>query len=332
VIINRTPFRISFFGGGTDYPVYYKENGGSVLSTSINKYCYINCRYLPPFFKYKYRIVYSKLEQTKTISEIDHPSVRETLAYLNMDRGVDIHLHSDLPARAGLGTSSSFTVGLLNSLNALRGKLVSKRQLALDAIHIEQNLIKENVGSQDQVSAAFGGLNRIDFGGDQEFIVQPIPLRSEKYNLLQDHLLLFFTGFSRTASKIAAEQIKKTPMRKTELKEMNEMVDEAVNILNDSDTDLTDFGKLLHKNWMIKRKLTDKISNSTIDDIYQRGINSGALGGKILGAGGGGFILFFVEPELQSRVKRELKDLLYVPFRFDNVGSQIIYYTGENTL
>jgi len=329
VIINRTPFRISFFGGGTDYPVWYKKHGGAVLSTSINKYCYINCRYLPPFFKYKYRIAYSDLEQTKIISEIRHPSARETLAYLNMDKGVDIHLHSDLPAKAGLGTSSSFTVGLLSVLNALKGKMVSKRQLAMDAIHIEQNLIKENVGSQDQVCAAFGGLNKIEFNEEHDFIVYHMTIKKEKYNMLQDNLLLFFTGFSRIASQIAEEQIKKTPKKEKELTKMHEMVNQAVEILGSSDTDLTDFGKLLHETWMIKRTLTDKISNATLDKIYNRGIKAGAHGGKILGAGGGGFILFYVEPEKQASVKKELKDLLYVPFRFDNLGSQIVYYMEE---
>jgi D-glycero-alpha-D-manno-heptose-7-phosphate kinase len=329
VIINRTPFRISFFGGGTDYPVWYKKHGGAVLSTSINKYCYINCRYLPPFFKYKYRLVYSQLEHTKTISEIEHPSARETLAYLNIDRGVDIHLHSDLPAKAGLGTSSSFTVGLLSALNALKGRMASKRQLAMDAIHIEQHLIQENVGSQDQVCAAFGGLNKIEFNGEREFIVHPITIKKEKYNLLQDNLLLFFTGFSRIASKIAEEQIKTTSTKEKELTTMHEMVDQAVDILNSSDTDLSAFGKLLHETWMIKRTLTDKISNPTLDKIYHRGIQAGALGGKILGAGGGGFMLLYVEPEKQARVKKELKELLYVPFRFDNLGSQIVYYMDE---
>lgn len=329
MIINRTPFRISFFGGGTDYPIWYKKNCGAVLSTSINKYCYINCRYLPPFFKYKYRIIYSELEQTKTISEIKHPSARETLAYLNMDRGLDVHLHSDLPAKAGLGTSSSFTVGLISALNALKGKMISKRQLALDAIHIEQDLIKENVGSQDQVAAAFGGLNKIEFNGEKEFLVKPLTINKEKLNLFQDNLLLFFTGFSRIASKIAKEQIKKTPKKKKELTKIYEMVDQAVDILSSSDTDLTEFGKLLHETWMIKKKLTNMISNPALDKIYNRGLKAGALGGKILGAGGGGFMLFFVEPEKQRRVKKELNDLLYVPFNFDKLGSQIVYYMEE---
>ena len=330
MIISRTPFRISFFGGGTDYPVHYKKHGGAVLATSINKYCYITCRYLPPFFKHKHHIVYSKIELTKNISEIQHPAVRETLRHMNIEKGVEIHHDGDLPARAGLGTSSSFTVGAINALYALKGKIVTKRQLSLDAIHIEQNRIKENVGSQDQIAAAFGGFNKIEFNGEEEFRVQPIILTSEKLQHLQNHMMLFFTGFSRTASNIAKEQIRKTPDRKKELTRMTEMVDEAIGILNENDTDLTDFGKLLHENWMIKRNLTDKITNNAIDKIYHDALNAGAIGGKLLGAGGGGFILFFVEPEKQEKVKKKLNNLLYVPFKFEKLGSQIVYYTmGE---
>jgi D-glycero-alpha-D-manno-heptose-7-phosphate kinase len=330
MIISRTPFRISFFGGGTDYPIWYKKNRGAVLATSINKYCYITCRYLPPFFEHKHRVVYSIVENTKTISEIKHPAVRETLAYMNIDRGVELHHDGDLPARAGLGTSSSFTVGLVNALYALKGKMVTKRQLALDAIHIEQERIKENVGSQDQITTAFGGFNKIEFDGGSEFQVQPIIMTKEKFQFLQDHMMLFFTGLFRTASNIAKEQIKKTHEKKKELKRMAEMVDEAVNILNENDLDLKDFGKLLHENWMIKRKLTNKITTNTIDKIYETAIKAGALGGKLLGAGGGGFILFFVEPEKQRTVMKKMKNLLYVPFRFEKLGSQIIYYTiGE---
>lgn len=330
IIISRTPFRISFFGGGTDYPVWYKEHGGAVLATSINKYCYITLRYLPPFFDYNHRIVYSKFEQAKDLSEIVHPSARETLKFMNMNRGVELHHDADLPARTGLGSSSAFTVGLLNASYALQGKMVTKRQLALDAIHIEQDMIKENVGSQDQTTAAFGGLNKIEFGGEQEIKVNPITITAEKTRSLQDHLMLFFTGFSRTASEIAGEQIKKTPDRTDELNRMLEMVDKAIGILNGSGSDITDFGRLLHESWMIKRSLTDKITTSQIDKIYESALQAGALGGKLLGAGGGGFILFFVEPELQSKVKEKLKNLLYVPIRFDNIGSQIIYYAPED--
>lgn len=330
MIISRTPFRISFFGGGTDYPVWYREHGGAVLATSINKFCYITCRYLPPFFKHKHRIVYSKMEQTQTISDIQHPSVRETLNFLKIDSGIEIHHDGDLPARTGLGSSSAFTVGLLNALYALKGKMVTKRQLALEAIQIEQDRIKENVGSQDQTTAAFGGFNKIEFGGDQEIRVQPITLNSKKCQLLQDNLMLFFTGLSRTASEIAGEQIKKTPGKKNELTRMREMVEEAIDILNGGDSDITNFGKLLHESWMIKRSLTEKISNHQIDEIYEEALNAGALGGKLLGAGGGGFIMFFVEPEFQPEVKDRLKNLLYVPFKFENLGSQIIYYAPQN--
>lgn len=327
MIISRTPFRISFFGGGTDYPVWYNENNGAVLSATINKYCYITCRYLPPFFDYKYRIVYSKREETWHISEIDHPSVRECLGFMNPDKGIEMHHDGDLPARTGLGSSSSFTVGLLNALYALRGKMVTKRQLSLDAIHVEQERIKEHVGSQDQTIVAFGGLNKITFAVNHNIEVKPIPLNSDNSNYLQDHLMLFFTGFARTASEIAKDQIKEIPNKKKELKAMHDMVDKAVDILNGDRSSYNDFGKLLNEAWQIKRTLTSKISTPTIDNIYGVAMRAGATGGKLLGAGGGGFILFFVKPELQSKVKAALKDLLYVPFRFENIGSQIIYYS-----
>jgi len=330
MIISKTPFRISFFGGGTDYPVWFKENKGAVLATSIDKYCYINLRYLPPFFDYKHRIVYSKVEHVKKISEVDHPAVRGALSYMKIKQGIEIHHDGDLPARAGLGTSSSFTVGLLNALYALNGKIIPKKDLAREAIHVEQNILKENVGSQDQITAAFGGFNKIEFNGDDDFRIQPVIINKGKYNNLQDHMMLFFTSFSRIASNIAKEQIKKTPDRKKELKAMFEMVNRAVDILCGSDSDLTDFGKLLHETWMIKRKLTSKITTPLVDEIYDSARKAGAIGGKLLGAGGGGFILFFVEPEKQNAVKAKLKDLLHVPFRFEETGSQIIYYTrGE---
>jgi len=330
MIISRTPFRISFFGGGTDYPVWYKQHGGAVLATSINKYSYITCRNLPPFFDYKYRILYSKTELTKNIADIQHPAVHATLDFMDIHQGLEIHHDGDLPARSGLGSSSSFTVGLLHVLYAQKGKVVTKRRLALDAIHIEQDILKENVGAQDQTSAAFGGFNKIEFGGEQQIQVRPITINQKKCHLLQDHLMLFFTGFSRFASEIACEQIKKTPDKQIELRKMQEMVDDAINILNGGDSDISDFGKLLHDSWTIKRNLTDKISTPEIDNIYNTARESGAIGGKLLGAGGGGFILFFVEPERQPAVRESLKNLLYVPFKFDTTGSQIIYYVPEN--
>ncbi len=331
MIITRTPFRISFFGGGTDYPAFYEEHGGTVLSTSINKYCYVICRYLPPFFDYNYRIRYRKQEEVQSIPEIKHPSVRECLSFVNLDRGVEIQHNADLPAMSGLGSSSAFTVGLLNALHALKGKMTTKRQLALDAIHVEQDRIKENIGSQDQTIAAFGGFNKIEFGGPQKIMVHPVTIDQDKLDTLQNHLMLFFTGFPRNASEIAGEQIRKTPEKKTELKAMMEMVEEALNTLNGSQNRLNDFGKLLHETWKIKRSLTPHITNSLIDEIYEAGLEAGASGGKLLGAGGGGFILFFVKPEVQHNVKEKLKKLLYVPFNFENLGSQIIYYAPEES-
>ena len=329
MIIGRTPFRISFFGGGTDYPVWYNEHGGAVLATSINKYCYITARYLPPFFKYNYRIRYSEREETQTIAEIKHPSVRECLTFLGFERGMEIQHNSDLPARIGLGSSSTFTVCLLHVLYALKGKMVGKRQLAIEAIRIEQERIKENVGSQDQTIAAFGGLNKIEFGGPQKIQVQPVTLDDSKLRLFHDHLMLFFTGFARTASEIAGEQIKETKNKKSELTRLHEMVDEAIAILNSNQPNLTDFGRLLHEGWTIKRSLTNKITTLEINEIYETALKAGALGGKLLGAGGGGCILLFVEPERQAKVKEALNKLLYIPFQFESLGSQIIYYAPQ---
>jgi len=325
MIISRTPFRISFFGGGTDYPVWYKENGGAVLGTTIDKYCYITCRYLPPFFEHKSRIIYSEMEHVQDINEIHHPSVRETLRFMGITEGVEIHHDGDLPAMTGLGTSSSFTVGLLHALYALKGIMPSKMQLALDSIHIEQERIKENVGSQDQTLAAFGGFNRIDFGGKNDIQVQPIIIKPQVLELLQDHLLLLFTGFSRNASEIAGEQIKNIPHKKAILSTMRQMVDEAINILN-GNNDLLEFGKLLHESWQLKRSLTDKISTPQVDDIYTAARDAGAIGGKLLGAGGGGFMLLFARPEIHPKIKEKLSRLLHVPFQFENLGSQIIFY------
>ena len=330
MIITRTPFRISFFGGGTDYPVYYKEHGGAVLNVTINKYCYITCRYLPPFFDHTFRIRYSMKEETKEIKDIKHPSVRECLRFVGIERGIEMVHTGDIPAMSGIGSSSAFTVGFLNALYSLQGKMVTKRELAFRAIHVEQNLIGENVGSQDQIAAAFGGFNKIEFGSSEKnFRVFPVTLTNGKIDLIQDHLMLFFTGFSRNASDIAGEQIRMVPNKKKELQTMVEQVDEAIDILNRDSDDIDDFGRLLHEAWSIKRNLSSSISTGRIDEIYETALKAGALGGKVLGAGGGGFIMFFVKPELQSNVKEKLKKLLYVPFRFQNLGSQIIYYGPE---
>lgn len=330
MIITRTPFRISFFGGGTDYPVWYEKNGGAVLSTTINKYCHVICRNLPPFFSHKHRVTYSKIELPNKIKDIDHPSVRETLKFLKWNKGIEVMHYGDMPHMSGIGSSSSFTVGLLNALYGLRGEIKTKRQLALDAIHVEQNLINESVGSQDQTAAAFGGFNKIEFGGPQTISVAPITLRSERLQDLQNHLVMFFTGLSRKAPEIAAAQIKKTPQKGNELRAMRQMVDRAIDILN-SNANITDFGKLLHESWRLKRSLTSKISNSDIDNIYATGLSTGAIGGKLLGAGGGGFMLFFARPEDQVRLKEKFKKLVQVPFSFENLGSQIIYYSPHDS-
>ena len=324
MIITRTPFRISFFGGGTDYPVWFSENGGAVLGTTIDKYCYITCRCLPPFFEHKHRIVYSQTELVRGIDEIHHPSVRESMKFLNITEGLEIHHDGDLPARTGLGSSSSFTVGLLHALYTLQGVTPSKMQLAKEAIHIEQDVLKENVGCQDQSLAACGGFCRIDFGGECDISVRRIALKPQRIESLQDHLMLFFTGFSRTASEIAGEQIKQTPGKKQELTEMRRMVDKAIEILNSS-LDILDFGKLLHENWQLKRSLTDKITTPYTDFLYDTARRAGAVGGKLLGAGGGGFILFVVSPELQNRVSHALQGVLRVPVRFEDSGSQVIF-------
>lgn len=330
MVIIRTPLRISFFGGGTDYPVWYKINSGAVLSTTIDKYCYITCRYFPPFFDMKYLIRYSKREEALTIDEIQHPAVRECLRYLNFRKGVEIVHTSDIPARSGIGSSSSFTVGLLHALHSLKGKLTTKRQLAREAIHVEQNMIKENVGSQDQVVASFGGLNKIEFGSKQDFYVNPVTIDEDRLNLLQSHLMLFYTGLSRNASDIAKEQIKNTYNKKAELCKMREMVDEAIEILSDKNRSITDFGKLLHEAWEIKRCLSNRITTDEINEIYNAAKGAGAVGGKLLGAGGGGFMLFCVPPEQHDNVNKALKNFLHVPFYFENLGSQVIHYATQN--
>jgi D-glycero-alpha-D-manno-heptose-7-phosphate kinase len=324
MIITRTPFRISFFGGGTDFPSWYRDNGGAVLSTTIDKYCYINCRLLPPFFSHKHRIVYSRSEQVNIIDDIQHPAVREAFRFMNVQDGLELHHDGDLPARSGIGSSSAFTVGLLHALYGLNGKLVTKKRLALESIYIEQEMIRENVGSQDQVAVAFGGLNKILFKGDHDIEVIPITIKVQRLNDLQNHLLLFFTGLTRYASDIEKDKMHNIADKKTQLDKLSQMVDSAIDILN-SEGALDDFGRLLHESWLIKKSLSSQVSTSRIDAIYDTALKNGALGGKLLGAGGGGFLLFYVKPEQQAKLKEKL-DLLHVPFRFDTLGSQIIYY------
>jgi len=325
MIISRTPFRVSFFGGGTDYPVWFEANGGAVLSTSIDKYCYISCRYLPPFFKHKHRVVYSKIENIVDIDEIRHPAVREILRYFEIEDGLEIHHDGDLPARAGLGSSSSFTVGLLNALYALKAVMPTKHRLAKEAIHIERNVLREHVGSQDQVAVSYGGFNKIIFRKNGQFDVEPVILSESNLNYLQDHMMLYFTGLSRIASKIAKKQVKQTPKKEKQLMIMRQLVDHAVDLLH-SDATIPDFGKLLHETWLLKKSLTDKISNPRIDEIYEQARSAGALGGKLLGAGGGGFMLFFVKPKDQNKVRQRLSNLLEVKFNFEHSGSKIILH------
>ncbi len=277
MIITRTPFRISFFGGGTDYPVWYRQFGGAVLSTTIDKCCYITCRRLPPFFEYHSRISYSKVENVATNSAIEHPSVRACLQHLGVSEGVEIHHVADLPARTGLGTSSAFTVGLLLGLYALRDQMRDKHSLAADAIHVEQKVLEEAVGSQDQVSAAYGGFNRINFNVDGSIEAKQILTSRDRLAALQQHCALFFTGFARTASEIAKEQIRMTPHRKHELDMMLQMVNEAEAIITNPNRSLDEFGHLLHESWQVKRTLTQSISNTSLDDIYEAGRNAGAV-------------------------------------------------------
>jgi len=328
MIISRTPFRISFFGGGTDYPAWYSNHGGAVLATTIDKYCYLTCRYLPPFFEHKIRLVYSKIENCISIDEIEHPSVREVMHYLNMNRGVEIHHDGDLPARSGMGSSSAFTVGLLHALYALKGHMPNKHQLAQESIHIEQELIKETVGSQDQVSAAYGGFNHITFHPNGEFSVRPMTLTHECINELNAHLMLFYTGIKRTASNIAESYVNDIESKKRQLRIMKDMVEESLSILTNG-KDFTSFGKLLHEAWQAKRSLSSVVSNSYVDEIYNQAILAGAIGGKLTGAGGGGFLLLFVPISKQKRVMEKLNKLIYVPFKFEFSGSHIIFFDLE---
>ena len=324
MIISRTPYRISFFGGGTDYPQWYNNHGGSVLATAINKYCYITCRYLPPFFEHRFRIVYAKIESCHDISEINHPSVRECLNFLNFDRGVEIHHDGDLPARSGMGSSSSFTVGLLHALHALLGRMPSKRELAEQGIHVEQNLIRETVGSQDQVTAAHGGFNHISFKTGGGIEVSPVVIPQSRIDDLNDHLMLFYTGIKRTASNIAQSYVDDIECKKRQLRIMKDLVKESLEILN-SERDICLFGELLHEAWLNKRTLSCSVSNNDVDSLYERGRASGAIGGKLTGAGGGGFLLLFVRPEDQPKILKEFEHLIHVPFRFEFSGSQIIF-------
>lgn len=329
MIISRTPFRVSFFGGGTDYPAWFEENGGSVLATTINKYCYITCRYLPPFFEHKYRIVYSQVETVNKLSEIQHPVVRVALQQAGIEEGLEIHHDGDLPARAGLGSSSAFTVGMLNALYALKGEMVPKKILAQEAIHLERNLLKESVGSQDQVLTALGGFKKIDFNTDHSISETSVIISPNRRKELENHLLLFYTGISRFASQIAEKKIKNIPKKKKELAVMRQMVDEGLRIITNG-KDIAEFGGLLHESWKLKRGLSEGVTTSEIDEIYQAALSEGALGGKLLGAGGGGFMLIFAQPQDHPKIKARLKNLLCIPFSFEVEGSQIVVFQPDS--
>ncbi len=328
MIISRTPYRISFFGGGTDYPDWYLKHGGTVLSTAIDKYCYITCRYLPPFFEHKSRFVYSKIESCTNIDEIQHPAIREVLRYQKIERGVEVHHDGDLPARSGMGSSSSFTVGLLNALYALKGYMPTKHQLMMESIHIEQQMIKETVGSQDQATAAYGGFNHIQFFQNGEISVRPVIMSSVRLNEFNSHLMLFYTGIKRTAADVANSYVSDIESKKRQLRIMKDLVDESMALLN-SNCELSGFGELLHEAWQAKRSLSPCVTNNDVDYLYESARKAGATGGKITGAGGGGFMLLFVPPERQESVRLALNKLIHVPFSFDYSGSQIVYFQHE---
>ncbi|OGN60023.1 MAG: hypothetical protein A3F40_01610 [Chlamydiae bacterium RIFCSPHIGHO2_12_FULL_27_8] len=328
MIISRTPVRISFFGGGTDYPDYYNRNKGAILGTTINKYTYVSVNTLSDFFEHKIRIGYSKTELVKNVEEIIHPSVRECLKHKKISGNLDVHIFADLPAKTGLGSSSSFTVGFLNALYALQGIKISKHSLAKEACFVEQNLIKENVGSQDQFHAAFGGFNIIEFEKDN-ILVRPLIISSEKLKILKDHLMIFYTGLTRFASTVVKEQIERTKTKSNDsyLIKMYKMVFEAENIIsNDSnETFIKNFGLLLDEGWNLKKQLSSKISNQIIDDAYSIARNNGAYGGKLCGAGSGGFLAIIAPLDKQKKIKEKLNDLLEVDFEFENQGATIVY-------
>lgn len=327
MIITQTPFRMSFFGGGTDFSGFYNEHGGAVISTTFDKYCYVTVRHLPPFFDYKTHVTYSREEKINNLSEMQHPAIRNAMEWLDM-HDIRLTYESDLPARSGLGTSSSFAVGMLSAFYALKGQYADKRKLADDAIYLERTLCKEAGGIQDQIAASFGGMNRINFSADG-YTVHPVIINPERKKLLNEHLMLFFTGFSRFSSDIQKGTEKSMKDKTQQLLEMYKLVDDAEKILTDENTSLDEFGKLLDYTWQLKRGISSGISTDSIDEQYERAKKAGALGGKLLGAGGGGFLLFYVPKEKQADVKKALAGQMYVPFSFENDGTKVIHYSPE---
>lgn len=327
MIITKTPFRMSFFGGGTDIPEFFKENSGSVISTTFDKYCYVNVRHLPRFFDYSTELTYSRSEKVSNIDDIQHPVIRNAMKYLDMQE-IRLTYEADLPARSGLGTSSAFAVGMLNAFYALKGKYVDKRKLATEAIYLERELCQELGGWQDQIAAAYGGLNRINFNAEG-YEVLPIIISPERKKQLNDRLLMYFTGFTRFSSEIQKANNITIKEKRNQLKEILKLVDDAEQVLVDQGADLDDFGRLLDQTWKLKRRTGRKVSTATIDMIYEQAIKAGALGGKLLGAGGGGFFVFYVQPDKIDSVKKIMDKLLYIPFKFENSGTRIIHYTPE---
>ena len=328
MIITKTPFRMSFFGGGTDMEDYFKENGGAVLSTTFDKYCYVNVRHLPRFFDYSTELSYSKTERVTSVDDIQHPAIREAMKMLDM-REIRLTYEADLPARSGLGTSSSFAVGMLNAFYALKGKYASKKKLADEAIYLERVLCNEAGGWQDQIAASFGGFNRINFNADG-YEVLPVIISPERKRQLNNNLMMFFTGFTRFSSDVQkANKVSSTEEKRARLKKMYELVDEAEEVLTNKERDLDDFGRLLDVTWKLKKGTGSSISTGSIDELYEKGMAAGALGGKLLGAGGGGFLVFYVQPEKQEAVKDAMKDLMYIPFRFEEGDTRVIHYSPE---
>lgn len=328
MIITKTPFRMSFFGGGTDMEDYFRENGGAVFSTTFDKYCYVNVRHLPRFFDYSTELSYSKTERVTDVEDIQHPAIRNAMKMLDMYE-IRLTYEADLPARSGLGTSSSFAVGMLNAFYALKGKYANKKKLADQAIYLERVLCQEAGGWQDQIAASFGGFNRINFGPN-DYEVLPVIISPERKKMLNDNLMMFFTGFTRFSSEVQkANNVSGTEDKRAKLKKMYELVDEAEAVLTDNERDLDDFGRLLDTTWRLKKGTGGSISTNSIDGLYEKAVAAGALGGKLLGAGGGGFLVFYVQPEKQAAVMEAMKDLMYIPFKFEDGGTRVIHYSPE---
>ena len=329
MIITRTPFRMSFFGGGTDMKEFFTEHGGAVISTTFDKYCYVIVRHLPRFFDYSTELSYSRIERVTSVDDIEHPAVKNAMKMLDMHE-IRLTYEADLPARSGLGTSSSFAVGMLNAFYALKGKYAGKKKLADDAIYLERVLCNESGGWQDQIAASYGGFNRINFNKDGTYDVYPLIIHPDRKKQLDDNLMMFFTGFTRFSSDMQKANAKGYHDKIKQLLEMLDLVDQAQKILTDKSADLDDFGRMLDHTWKLKRQTGGAITTNSIDELYQRGIDAGALGGKLLGAGGGGFLVFYVQPEKKQAVKDAMKDLLYVPFHFEDGGTRVIHYTPES--